>query len=71
MSPLFMSPLKKFISHFLCHPEAKVPYFFISPPKFVFAHFFEKIELVSKNAGFFSRAGKKKTAFEIELVSTG
>ena len=32
--------------------RAKVPYFFMSPPNFVFAHFLEKIELVSKNAVF-------------------
>ena len=47
-----------FIFFYTLH--SKVPYFFISPPKFVFAHFLEKIELVSKKAVFFSRAGKKK-----------
>ena len=50
-------------------PEAKV--FFISQEKFNFAHFFEKLELVSKKCCFFFPApGKKKQPFEIELVST-
>ena len=34
--------------------RAKVSYFFISREKFNFVHFFEKNELVSENAGFFS-----------------
>merc|ERR1712168_163488 len=44
--------------------------FFISQEKFIFLHFLEKIELVSKNAVFFfRRREKKKQPFENESVS--
>ena len=42
--------------YFLDCEQTKVSYFFISQEKFKFVHFFEKIELVSKKAVFFSRA---------------
>ena len=54
---------------FLVLVIAKVSYFFISQEKFIFLHFLEKIELVSKNAVFFFRHRKKKQPFEIESVS--
>ena len=45
--------------------QPMVPYFFISQEKFNFAHFLEKIELVSKNAVFFSGAGKKNSLLRL------
>ena len=44
---------RKKTAHYGRLAHSKVPYFFISLPKFVFAHFLGKIELVSKNVVFY------------------